>query len=62
MVNELLTMPIFTTKEVSSTARRPCTWEGGMRNEIHDMRTVMPETKKLTGMAVLMVLTMTGDS
>ena len=55
-VNALLRMIIFTTKECSSTARRILILEGGMRNEIHDKRTLMPETRELTTAAVLTVL------
>ena len=57
MVNALLMKLIFTTKEVISTVRRPLTLEGGMRNENHVKMTLIPETRKLTTAAVLMVLT-----
>ena len=57
MVIELLMMFIFTTKEVINTARRPFTLEGGMRKEIHDMRTLMPAERALTAAAVLTMLT-----
>ena len=57
LVNALLMKLIFTRKEVISTVKRPLTLEGGMMNVNHVKRTLMPETRKLTAAAVLMVLT-----
>ena len=53
----LVTMLIFTRREVISTTIRPFVLDGGMKNDIKDMRTLMPETRELTTVAVLTVLT-----
>ena len=37
---------------------RPFTLDGGMRNEIHDMRTVTPEMSELITAAMLIVFTL----
>ena len=58
LVNALCMVLNITMKVVISTVSRPFTLEGGKRNEIQDMSTLMPDTSELTIVAMLIVFTM----
>ena len=49
----LLMMLIFTMKAVISTVRRALKLDGGMRNEIHDKKTLMQEMMEFTYVVIM---------